>query len=98
MCARAWLTPLKQTSIPHKELQAILLLSRVMFTIRDALRLDIEYMKLWMDSVTVISWLQGQSKAFRLYVACRVGEITTDFDLKNKTLLTLYLGEQLHKE
>ena len=30
--------------------------------------------------MTAISWLCGQSKSFRPYVACRVGEITTDFD------------------
>ncbi|XP_064643563.1 uncharacterized protein LOC135497662 [Lineus longissimus] len=30
--------------------------------------------------MTAIRWLRGQSKSFRSYVACRVGEITTDFD------------------
>lgn len=80
VCAKARLTPLKQSSIPRKELQAMLLLSRLMLTVREALRFDIKYMKMWTDSVTTIGWLRGQSKAFRSYVACRVGEITTDFN------------------
>ena len=80
VCARARLTPLKQSSIPRKELQAILLLTRLMITVRDALRLDIKYLKVWTDSTTAISWLRGQSKTFRSYVAYRVGEITTEFD------------------
>lgn len=80
VCARARVTPLKQSTIPRKELQALLLLSRLMITVKNALRLDIAYCKLWTDSMTVISWLRGQSKAFRSYVACRVGEITTEFD------------------
>ncbi|XP_014675991.1 PREDICTED: uncharacterized protein LOC106815968 [Priapulus caudatus] len=80
LCARARLTPLKQLSIPRKELQAILLLSRLMTTVENALRLEIAYRRIWTDSMTAISWLRGQSKSFRSYVACRVGEITADFD------------------
>ena len=78
--ARARLTPLKQSSIPRKELQAILLVSRLMLTVRNALRFNIAYSKIWTDSMTAISWLRGQSKSFRSYVAYRVGEITTEFD------------------
>ncbi|XP_071948926.1 uncharacterized protein [Antedon mediterranea] len=80
VCARARLTPLKQSSIPMKELQAILLLSRLMLTVKNALRFDIVYSKIWTDSMTAISWLRGQSKSFRSYVAYRVGEITSEFD------------------
>eukprot|EP00057_Strongylocentrotus_purpuratus_P005403 XP_003730892.1 PREDICTED: uncharacterized protein LOC100888831 [Strongylocentrotus purpuratus] len=80
VCARARLTPLKQSSMPRKELQAILLLSRLMCTIKDALRFNIAYCKIWTDSMTAISWLRGQSKSFRAFVAYRVGEITTRFD------------------
>ncbi|XP_064648748.1 uncharacterized protein LOC135500961 [Lineus longissimus] len=80
VCARARVTPLKQTSIPRKELQALLLLCRLLLSVRSALRLDIQYTKLWTDSMTAIRWLRGQSKSFRSYVACRVGEISTDFD------------------
>jgi hypothetical protein len=35
---------------------------------------------MWSDSLTAISWIRGQSKLFRSYVACRVGEINTDVD------------------
>ena len=80
VCARARLTPLKQTSMPRKELQAILLLSRMMITVENALRIEIAYKRIWTDSMTAISWLRGQSKSFRSFVACRVGEITYDFD------------------
>jgi hypothetical protein len=80
VCARARLTPLKQSSIPRKELQAILLLSRLMVTVKNALRFEISYSKIWTDSMTAISWLRGQSKSFRSYVAYRVGEITSEFD------------------
>ena len=80
VCARARLTPLKQSSIPRKELQTILLLSRLMSTVKNALRFNIRYSKIWTDSMTAISWLRGQSKSFRSYVAYRVGEITTEFD------------------
>ena len=80
VCARARLTPLKQTSMPRKELQAIILLSRMMITVENALRIEIAYKRIWTDSMTAISWLRGQSKSFRSFVACRVGEITYDFD------------------
>ncbi|XP_014674684.1 PREDICTED: uncharacterized protein LOC106814838 [Priapulus caudatus] len=80
VCARARLTPLKQSSMPRKELQAILLLSRLMSTVKNALRLTIDYTKIWTDSITAIGWLRGQSKSFPLYVACCVVEITTEFD------------------
>ncbi|XP_022111565.1 uncharacterized protein LOC110990769 [Acanthaster planci] len=80
VCARARVTPLKQTSIPRKELQAILLLSRLMLSVKKALRFYMAYSKIWTDSMTAISWLRGQSKSFRSFVAYRVGEITTEFD------------------
>ena len=80
VCARARVTPLKQLSIPRKELQALLLLSRLMLTVKNALRFQISYSRIWTDSMTAINWLRGQSKAFRSYVAYRVGEITTEFD------------------
>ncbi|XP_011670916.2 uncharacterized protein LOC100893156 [Strongylocentrotus purpuratus] len=80
VCARSRVTPLKQTSMPRKELQALLLLSRLMITIIDALRFSIVGWKMWTDSMTAISWLRGQSKTFRSYVAHRVGEITSEFD------------------
>ena len=80
VAARARLTPLKQSSIPRKELQAILLLSRLMITLKNTLRFNIAYSRIWTDSMTAISWLRGQSKSFRSYVAYRVGEITSEFD------------------
>ena len=80
VCARARLTPLKQCSIPRKELQALLLLCRLTITVQNALRISIEFTKLWTDSTTVIAWLRGQSKSYRSYVACRVGEITSEYN------------------
>ena len=80
VAARARLTPLKQSSIPRKELQAILLLSRLMVSLKSALRFSIAYSKIWTDSMTALSWLQGQSKSFRSFVAYRVGEITSEFN------------------
>ena len=43
VCPRARLTPLKQSSMPRKELQTILLLARLMLTVKNALRLGIDY-------------------------------------------------------
>ncbi len=80
VCAKSRVTPLKQTSMPRKELQALLLLSRLMLTVQNALRLEISDRKMWTDSMTAISWLRGQSKTFRSYVAYHVGEITAEFD------------------
>ena len=80
VAGRARLTPLKQSSMPRKELQAILLLSRLMISLKDALRFNITYSKIWTDSLTAIRWLQGQSKSYRSFVAYRVGEITSEFD------------------
>ena len=76
VAARSRLTPLRQMSMPRKELQAILLLARLIVTLRNALRFNIAYSRIWTDSLTAISWLRGQSKSFRSYVACRVGEIS----------------------
>ena len=47
VCARSRLTPLNQRSMPRKELQAFLLLSRMMITVENALRIEIAYKRIY---------------------------------------------------
>ena len=66
-------------------------ISPYIIIVRNALRFNIAYSKIWTDSMTAISWLRGQSKSFRSYVAYRVPLMCR----QTRTLLTWSLEEEL---
>ena len=78
LLAKVFVAPLKKKSIPRLELMGCLVLSRLYSTCKDAL----EFMGVkewekffWIDSMTVLSWIQTSPKKFKPFVSARVVEI-----------------------
>ncbi|XP_064619558.1 uncharacterized protein LOC135482999 [Lineus longissimus] len=72
---RSRCAPVKTTSIPRLELQAATLATRISSSIQEELRLKIARVTFWTDSMTVLQYIQNETKRFHVYVANRVAEI-----------------------
>ncbi|XP_062714584.1 uncharacterized protein LOC115266180 [Aedes albopictus] len=67
--------PLQLTSTPRLELQAAVIGARMLNTLCSSLSVLIQKRFLWVDSMTVLSWIRSDSRKYKLYVAHRVAEI-----------------------
>lgn len=68
--------PLKQLSVPRLELQAAVLATRLINTVREYhSEIVIKAIVCWTDSQTVMQWLQSTERRFRPFVAPRVAEV-----------------------
>ncbi|XP_063390115.1 uncharacterized protein LOC134675735 [Cydia fagiglandana] len=73
--SKARVCPLKPVSIPRLELQAALIASRFAQTIMQAHRFEPSATIFWTDSTTVLKWIRSDARAFKPFVAHRLGEI-----------------------
>ncbi|XP_047995957.1 uncharacterized protein LOC125233858 isoform X2 [Leguminivora glycinivorella] len=73
--SKARVSPLKPISIPRSELQAALIASRFAQTILQAHRFEPSATTFWTDSTTVLKWIRSDARAFKPFVAHRLGEI-----------------------
>ncbi|XP_061717619.1 uncharacterized protein LOC133525351 [Cydia pomonella] len=73
--SKARVCPLKPVSIPRLELQAALIASRFAQTILQAHRFKPSATIFWTDSTTVLKWIRSDARAFKPFVAHRLGEI-----------------------
>ncbi|XP_065082551.1 uncharacterized protein LOC135704937 [Ochlerotatus camptorhynchus] len=62
---------------PALELQATILGTRLAQSILENHQLPIHQRFYWTDSSTVLHWINSDSRRYRPYVACRIGEILT---------------------
>ncbi|XP_074031073.1 uncharacterized protein [Leptinotarsa decemlineata] len=81
--AKTRVAPIKQITIPRLELQAAVMLSRLMNSVKESLEINISKIYLWTDSRIVLHWIRSQTKRYKTFVAVRVGEITEITDVSN---------------
>ncbi|XP_074026678.1 uncharacterized protein isoform X1 [Leptinotarsa decemlineata] len=81
--AKTRVAPIKQITIPRLELQAAVMLSRLINSVKKSLKINISKIYLWTDSRIVLQWIRSQTKRYKTFVAVKVGEITKITDVSN---------------
>lgn len=77
ICAKTKVAPVKTLSIPRLELNAVVLLGRLLLWIRKSLSLSHVPISEWTDSMIVLAWLRQHPSTWTTYVANRVSELQT---------------------
>ncbi|XP_067628473.1 uncharacterized protein [Eurosta solidaginis] len=75
VCSKSRCAPLKPLTVPRLELQAAVLGTRLMQTIREEHEVVISDCVLWSDSTTVLKWIRSEHRRYKPFVAHRVAEI-----------------------
>ncbi|XP_047543301.1 uncharacterized protein LOC125075637 [Vanessa atalanta] len=80
IASRTRVAPLKQLTIPKLELCAAALLSELIEEISGLLKIPIEQIFAYTDSMVVLSWLQSQPHRWRTFVGNRVADVLRVLD------------------
>ncbi|XP_048001871.1 uncharacterized protein LOC125238571 [Leguminivora glycinivorella] len=83
IASKTRVSPLKPISIPRLELQAALIASRLALVIKDSHRKKPTRTYFWTESMTVLQWLRSDARAFKPFVAHRLGEILENSAVKD---------------
>ncbi|XP_041673814.1 uncharacterized protein LOC121529877 [Drosophila eugracilis] len=75
VCAKTKCAPIRTMSIPRLELQAAVLGTRLMNTVKEEHSVDISETVLWTDSKTVLKWIGSTHRRYKHFVGNQVAEI-----------------------
>ena len=75
--AKCRVAPKRLTSMPRLELMAALVGAQLAQLVSQALTVELDYVMMWSDSTTVLTWIQSDSCRFKVFVGTRVAEIQT---------------------
>ena len=75
------LSPLKAMSIPQLELMGAVIGLRLTTQISSALEIPMSQATFWVDSMSVVFWIHGQSCNYKPFVSHPVGEIHKNLNL-----------------
>ncbi|XP_041675272.1 uncharacterized protein LOC121530366 [Drosophila eugracilis] len=75
VCSKTKCAPMKTMTIPRLELQAAVLGTRLMDTVRREHDVSISRCVLWTDSKTVLHWISSTHRRYKQFVGNRVAEI-----------------------
>jgi len=71
-CAKTKVAPLKKLTIPRLELNAALMLSRLVISVQNALNMKENSIFLWSDSSVILTWITSHPAKWKDYVRNRV--------------------------
>ncbi|XP_018403332.1 PREDICTED: uncharacterized protein LOC108780195 [Cyphomyrmex costatus] len=72
ICAKTKVAPLKKLTIPRLELNAALMLSRLVYNVQNVLDLKERQIFLWTDSSVALTWISSHPAKWKDYVRNRV--------------------------
>lgn len=75
LCSKARVAPVKQLTLPRLVLNAAVLLSRLILSVRTSLQNVIRKIYLWSDSTIILYWIRTPPEQLETFVANRVVEI-----------------------
>eukprot|EP00794_Sanderia_malayensis_P000823 gene823-120_t len=78
IAAKSRVAPLKQLTVPHLELQAAALASRLAKSIQEESRIQFTDVMFFTDSMITFCWIQSPSRNYKPFVSSRIGEIQSN--------------------
>ncbi|XP_054722042.1 uncharacterized protein LOC129231704 [Uloborus diversus] len=82
LCSESKVAPLKRISIPRLELNAAVLLAKLLHRVMKSLQVSFSEVHLWSDSTIVLAWLKSDPHVLKTFVANRIAllqELTNGF-------------------
>lgn len=77
IASKSKVAPLKALTIPRLELQAAVLAARLYKSITEEMRLEVEKVVFFTDSMITLQWIKSSARVYKPFVSSRVGEIQT---------------------